>query len=77
MSESHKGVRYISLPNSFDSNAERHLRRATWHMMLGKYDYAMGSISKAVRNFNRANQFRRPFNTRYRLAGCQINGSDV
>jgi hypothetical protein len=51
---------YRTLAQSMADNAERHLRNASRHMLVGRYDYAMGSLTKAARNFKRSQELSMP-----------------
>lgn len=49
---------YKTIDQTLMDNAERHLRNASLHALVGRLDYAVGSIAKALRNFKRAREMR-------------------
>lgn len=47
---------HLSLSDSLRANGDRHWENAARYIEAGNFDYAMGSLRKAGRNYERANE---------------------
>lgn len=53
-------IRYLTMAESIKLNGERHLANAVGYASRGLFSHSDGSMRKAVRNFNRADDLEMP-----------------